>query len=99
MLKCLTFYIRLGYKYFMQQTNEIKISLKREYDLYTNALAFYKNTLKEFERKHRLSTQVFLKRFESGQLGDEADYFDWYAFAKLLAKWRKAQSAIQSAIQ
>jgi len=98
-LKCLTFNTHFGYKCFMQQTNEIKRSLKREYDLYSNAMAFYKNTLKEFEQKHQLSTQAFLKRFESGQLGDEADYFDWFAFAKLLAKWRKAQSVIRSAIQ
>ena len=83
----------------MQQTNEIKISLKREYDLYSNATVFYNNALKEFEQKHQLSTQVFLERFESGQLGDKADYFDWYAFAKLLAEWRKAKSAIRSAIQ
>ncbi len=83
----------------MQQTNEIKISLKREYDLYSNAMVFYNNTLKEFEQKHQFSTKVFLERFESGQLGDEADYYDWYAFAKLLAEWRKAKSAIRSAIQ
>ena len=83
----------------MEQTNDIKISLKREYNLYTNAMAFYKNILKELEQKHRLSTKVFLKKFESGQLGDESDYFDWYAFAKLLDKWRKAQSEIRSAIQ
>ena len=83
----------------MQQTNEIKISLKREYNLYKNAMAFYKNILKEFEQKQCLSTHIFLKRFESGQLGDDKDYFDWYAFAKLLSKWRKAQSEIRSAIQ
>ena len=45
----------------MQQTNEIKISLKREYNLYTNAMAFYKNILKEFEQKHKLTTKVFEK--------------------------------------
>lgn len=67
-------------------TQEAKTSLKREYALYSNAIAFYKKTLKELERKHRLSTQVFLKRFESGQLGDDADYFDWYAFAKVLSQ-------------
>ena len=99
MLKCLTFYTHVGLIHSMKQTNDIKVSLKREYNLYTNAMAFYKNILKEFEQKHRLSTHVFLKRFESGQLGDESDYFDWYAFAKLLAKWRKAQSEIRSAIQ
>ncbi|MBW2345987.1 MAG: hypothetical protein JRF53_18720 [Deltaproteobacteria bacterium] len=83
----------------MQQTNEIKTSLKREFALYSNAMAFYKNVLKELERKHGLGTQAFLKKFESGQLGDESDFFDWYAFAQLLDRWRKAQAAIRSAIQ
>jgi hypothetical protein len=83
----------------MQQTNEIKTSLKREYDRYSRAMAFYQSTLKALEQKHQLSTQAFLKKFESGELGDKADYFDWYAHAKLLAKWRKAKSAIRSAIQ
>ncbi len=82
----------------MQETNEIKTSLKREYALYSNALAFYEKALKEFEQKHRLTTQTFLKKFEAGQMGDDADYFDWYAFAKLLARWQKARSAIHSAI-
>ena len=59
----LTFSILFVYKDFMQQTNEIKTSLKREYDLYSNAMAFYKNALKAFEQKHKLSTQTFLKRF------------------------------------
>lgn len=86
-------------KYPMQRTNEIKTSLKREYDLYSNAVAFYKKALKDLEEKHKLSTKTFLKKFEAGQLGDEADYFEWYAFAKLLTRWRKALSAIRSAIQ
>ena len=95
----MTFNTHFIYKSFMQKTDEIKTSLKREYDLYSNAMAFYKNALRELEQKHQLSTQAFLKRFESGLLGDDADYFDWYAFARLLARWRKAQSVIRSAIQ
>jgi len=78
----------------MQQTNEIKVSLRREYELYSNAVAFYKKALQEFEEKYHLSTQTFLKKFEDGQMGDEADYFDWYAFAKLLARWRKIQGTL-----
>ena len=91
--------LNLGYIYFMEQTNEIKTSLKRKYRLYSNAVAFYEKALQEFEEKYRISTQSFLKRFETGQIGDEADYFDWYAFAKRLGRWRKTQSAIRSAIQ
>ena len=83
----------------MENTNEIKISLKREYDLYSNAMAFYKKALQEFEQKYQISTKTFLKRFEAGKLGDEADYFDWYAFTKLLTRWRETQAALRSAIQ
>ncbi len=83
----------------MRITQEAKTSLKREYSLYANAIAFYKKALRELEQKHRLSTRVFLKRFETGQLGDDAEYFDWYAFAKLLSQWQHAQSAIRSAVR
>ena len=82
----------------MNITDELKTSLKREYTLCSNAIVFYKKTLKEFEKKYRLTTQTFLKKFEAGQMGDESDYFDWYAFAKLLAQWRKTQSAIRSTV-
>ena len=83
----------------MEKINEIKTSLKREYDLYSNAMVFYKSALKELEQKYQISTRTFLKKFESGQAGDASDFFDWYAFAKLLEKWQKAQSEIRSAIQ
>ncbi len=82
----------------MNITDELKTSLKREYTLCSNAIVFYKKALKEFEKKYRLTTQTFLKKFEAGQMGDESDYFDWYAFAKLLAQWRKTQSAIRSTV-
>ena len=68
----------------MEHTERIKTSLKREYILYSNAMAYYKKALDDFEEKYQLATKTFLKRFESGEMGDEADYFDWYAFARLL---------------
>jgi hypothetical protein len=87
----------LPYKFYMRITREVKTALKREYTLYSNAISFYKKVIRERERKHHLSTQTFLKRFETGQLGDDADYFDWYAFAKLLSQWQAAQAAIRAA--
>lgn len=83
----------------MQITEEIRTSLRREYLLCSNAIAFYKRAIKNFEQKYNLSTRAFLKKFEAGEIGDDADYFDWYGFAKLLDQWQKTQSAIRSAIQ
>jgi len=83
----------------MQLTSEIKASLKREDTLYSGAVAFYKKAIKEYEVKYHLTTQTFLKRFEAGQMGDEADYFDWYGYSKLLAEWQKSQSVIRSVVR
>jgi len=83
----------------MRITQEAKTSLKREYTLYSNAISSYKKAIRELERKHHLSTQTFLKRFETGTLGDDAEYFDWYAFAKLLSEWQQAQAAIRAAVR
>jgi len=67
--------------------------------LHTNAMAFYQKALHEFENRYNLSTKTFLKKFAAGQLGDEEDYFDWYAFAQLRDQLRKTKSAIRSAIK
>jgi hypothetical protein len=83
----------------MQLTQEAKTSLTREYALCSSAISFYRKSIKEFERKYRLTTVRFLKRFEDGDIGDDADFFDWYAFARLLAQWQKTQSALRIAIR
>jgi hypothetical protein len=83
----------------MQLNIEIKTSLKREYSLCTHAVAFYKKSLREFEQKYHLTTSAFLKKFEAGRMGDASDFFDWYAFAKLLTRWQKTRSTIQSTVR
>lgn len=80
-------------------TAEIKTSLMREYNLCANAVDFYKKSLKEFEKKYHLTTHAFLKKFDAGQMGDEADYFDWYAFARLLDQWQKTRSALRTTVR
>ncbi len=83
----------------MQLTAKTKSSLKREYALCSSAIAFYKKALKELEQKHHLTTSSFLKRFEAGEMGDDTDYFDWYAFSRLMTQWQKTQSVLRTAIR
>lgn len=82
----------------MQLNQEIKTSLNREYILCENAAAFYKKAIKAFERKYHIASRTFLKRFDAGRMGDDADFFDWYAYAKLLDQWQKTCSAIRSTV-
>jgi hypothetical protein len=37
----------------------------------------YSTRLKTFEEKHGMSSEEFRNRFESGVLGDDAEWFDW----------------------
>jgi hypothetical protein len=83
----------------MEQIDEIKVSLRREYALCSNAMAFYKRAIRRFEQKYGMTTRGFLKKFASGKLEDDSDFFDWYAFANLLGRARKTTSAIRSALQ
>lgn len=39
--------------------------------------------LRRYENKYQLKTPEFARRFQSGELGDEADYFEWQALWRI----------------
>lgn len=52
-----------------------------------------------FESKHGLSSDEFMQRFEAGELGDDADYFDWFAAKRGLDLWdRRCRILIEAAV-
>ena len=50
---------------------------------------YYADTCQSFEEKHRLSSDDFLARFERGELGDDAIFFDWYAAKRGFDLWSR----------
>jgi len=46
--------------------NALKFNLKR-----------YQERLSAFEKKYNMDSQTFLKKFNQGELGDDADWFEW----------------------
>ena len=83
----------------MTITAEIKESLEREFNICSSAINFYKRQIKLLEEKYKMTTASFLAKFEKGALGDEKDFFDWYAFHKLLLSWSSAKKALQPLIK
>jgi len=83
----------------MTVTAEIKDSLEREFTLSSKATTFYIKQIKRFEKKYKIDTKTFLKKFEAGVLGDDQDFFDWYAFHALLISWTKTQHALHAFIK
>lgn len=55
-------------------------------DQYRSKLAGYRARLAELEQRHGMSTAMFVQRFEAGELGDAAEWFDWEAFAAMVAE-------------
>jgi hypothetical protein len=49
----------------------------------------YATLCKAFEKKHRLTSAKFLEKFDAGVLGDEQEFFDWYAAVRGLNLWRE----------
>lgn len=48
---------------------------------------YYKTLCQEFEQEFSLNSDEFMQKFESGELGDEREYFDWYAAKRGLDIW------------
>ena len=52
-------------------------------------LGHYTGICKQFEKKHKMTSAKFMERFEAGKLGDEQEFFDWYAAVRGLMLWRE----------
>lgn len=42
-----------------------------------------------FEKKYEMNSELFMDKFDSGELGDNDDFFDWYAAKRGLDIWNK----------
>ncbi len=52
-------------------------------------MARLEEKLHKFEDQYRLSSAEFLRQFQNGELGDEADFFEWSAFYQMWLSVRK----------
>lgn len=50
---------------------------------------YYLGVCKKFEKKHKLTSEKFIEKFDAGNLGDDQELFDWYAAVRGLNLWRE----------
>ncbi|MBN1936006.1 MAG: hypothetical protein JW934_15155 [Anaerolineae bacterium] len=62
-------------------------ALRNEAELADGRRTFFERSCHSFEQRFKMSSDEFMRRFESGDLGDEAAYFDWYAAKRGLDLW------------
>jgi len=50
---------------------------------------YFERACRAFEQQYQMSSEEFMQQFESGTLGDDADYFDWYAAKRGFDLWER----------
>jgi len=69
-------------------------ALRNQTDLADEKRAYFKQACRAFERQYQMSSQEFMQQFESGALGDDAEYFDWYAAKRGVDLWERRFSIL-----
>lgn len=65
----------------------LQTALNREALLARARRKTYERSCQEFEALFSLSSDQFLTDFEAGKLGDDPEYFDWYAAKRGFDLW------------
>ena len=50
---------------------------------------YFAEKCQHFEESYEMDSELFLQKFEQGELGDKIDYFDWYAAKRGLDLWEE----------
>ncbi len=74
---------------------EVIYALEREKKMCETAIARLQEKVQLWEKQFGWSTHTFLKRFNSGEAGDEPEFFRWYAVAQAIKDWQVTYDALQ----
>ena len=59
-----------------------------------------KNSLADFEKRHKMSSDEFFEKFNAGKLGDDREYIKWYAykdtFNKLMGRLKEIETVVHA---
>ncbi|HEY9247043.1 MAG TPA: hypothetical protein VIO11_09375 [Candidatus Methanoperedens sp.] len=70
-------------------SNVIRSALALDERIAKYKRAKYTGTCQNFEKKYGMNSEIFMQKFDPGQLDDRDDFFDWYAAKKGLDNWNK----------
>ena len=61
-------------------------------------LTHLEDRLRQFEEQYRLSSAAFYVQFQAGELGDEADFFEWSAFYQMWLSTQEQLDLLEAAV-
>ena len=76
----------------------VTYALQREMEQARLRRDHFAEQCQRFEKSYEMDSDTFLQKFESGDLGDEADFFDWYAAKRGLDLWEKRYQILRELV-
>ena len=64
-------------------------ALKQQTDFAFARFKKFESECRAFEAKYKMSSEQFSEKFDMGDLGDDAHWFDWYAVNRGRLLWEK----------
>ena len=84
-------------KYIESTINKM---LKVELGMVKRELEQVKNSLDDFEKRYKMSSDEFYNKFNAGKLGDDREYIKWYAykdtFNKLMERLKEIEKIVHA---
>lgn len=74
---------------------EVIQALEREKKLCETAIARLREKMRVWETQFGWSTHTFLEKFDSGEAGDEPEFFRWYALTQAVKDWQITYDALR----
>jgi hypothetical protein len=74
---------------------EIIRVLQREKAVCEAALARLQEKTRPLEKRFGWSTDTFLRLFNTGEAGDDQDFFRWYALAEAIKEWETTCDSLE----
>lgn len=65
---------------------------------YRNRMARYERDLHEFEEEYELESSKFYQRFESGEMGDKMDFFEWAGLYEIYQAIQRKVKKLETSI-
>ena len=58
----------------------------------------FASACRRFELMYGMDSDAFLEKFEAGELGDDADFFDWFAAKRGYDLWEKRYQILRELV-
>jgi len=72
----------------------LKKLIEQEIEVLEKEKERYKGEMEIFEAKYSLKSEAFLKKFDGGEMGDDLDFFEWYACVDSYNRVDKRQKSL-----